>query len=145
MSVWKNYVHLRISHLDDLNQKIRDLNERINVWNSKIASALPEVRDQQKTEISLQAETPKKVEIFQDIEEPDLICPYCKESIDDLVLVTNRFKCPKCGKAVAQCNYHESAATARCAKCGRYLCEKCTRTNEDQTYCENCYSEVVKT
>jgi hypothetical protein len=134
-----------ISHLDDLNQKIRDLNERINVWNSKIAFAPPVDLDQQKTEISLEVETPKKVETFQEREEPDLICPYCKESLDYSALLTNHFKCPKCGKPVEQCNYHETAAVARCSKCGRYLCEKCTYTNEDRTYCKNCYSEVVNT
>jgi hypothetical protein len=105
----------------------------------KANSNLEELGAPLDVETSLEAKEP------QEIDASSLICPNCRESINNAVLLTNNLKCPKCGKPVAQCNYHETAAVARCSKCGMYLCEKCTNINQEQNYCKKCYSEVMQT
>lgn len=66
------------------------------------------------------------------------ICPYCHEQIDDKTLV-----CPHCGKSVAECNYHQTAAVAICSNCGMYLCKACSKEFEGRSLSPNCYSNTV--
>jgi hypothetical protein len=66
------------------------------------------------------------------------LCPRCREPIDDKTLV-----CPHCGKSVAECNYHQTAAVAICSKCGMYLCKECCKEYEGGTLCSKCYASIV--